>query len=298
MNKDDWGNLAAFAVIAEERSFTRAATRLGVTASALSHSMRVLEERLRVRLLARTTRNVSTTDAGERLLARLRPALGDIGEALADLDKMSDRPAGRVRITAPRIAARNVIGPMLPKFSEGFPDVTVEVMIDPGFTDIIEHRFDAGIRLGEAVAQDMVSVRVSADIRASVVASPSYLAERGTPVVPLDLRSHRCIGFRFAPASSVYKWEFQKGSNALEFAPEGTLVCNDEDMMMDAALRGMGMAYLFESHVSEQVAKGQLVRVLEDWCMPFPGFFLYYPSRRQTPAGLAAFVDSLRYREP
>lgn len=298
MEKDDWGNLAAFAVIAEEHSFTRAAARLGVSPSALSHSMRGLEERLNVRLLSRSTRSVATTDAGERLLATLRPALTDISLAWEDLGRLSDHPAGHVRISATRQAARMVIGPKLPSFSAENPDVTVEVSVEPGFTDIIAARFDAGVRLGESVAKDMISVRISQDQKPAVVAARGYFRNRPVPKSPHDLKSESCIGFRLVSAGTVYKWEFEKKGQTLEVAPDGTLIFNDEDMMVDAAMAGAGIAYVFEDTVTAQLQSGQLVRVLEDWCAPIPGFYLYYPSRRQTPSALTALINALRVDEP
>lgn len=298
MNREDWGTLAAFAAVAEARSFTKAAARLGLSPSALSHTIRGLEERLGARLLARSTRSVATTEAGERLLARLRPALDDIEGAVEDLGRLLEKPAGRVRITSTRQAARLVISPKLPQFHAEYPDVQVELLIEQGFTDIIAQRFDAGVRLGEALAQDMVSVRISGDQQPVVVGSPAYLQDKAAPKHPRDLREHNCIGFRLATAGVVYRWEFSRHGQKLEVAPEGPVVFNDEDMMVNAAVAGLGLAYVFEDQVREELGDGRLVKVLEPWCEPIAGFFLYYPSRRHTPPALAALVGALRAPDP
>jgi DNA-binding transcriptional LysR family regulator len=294
MNREDWGSLAAFAVIAEERSFAKAAARLGVSASALSHAMRNLEQRLNVRLLSRSTRNVTTTEAGELLLASLQPALADITLAVDNLSRLSGRPSGLVRITAPRQAARAVIGPKLPQFAIDFPDVVVEIRIEQAFVDIIEQRVDAGVRLGESVAKDMISVRISADQRIAVVGSPLYFKKNAFPTHPQDLNEHRCIGFRATAGGTVFKWDFEKRGKKVEVVPTGSLICNDEGMMIYSVLADSGLAYVFEDLVTEQIEKGNLVRVLEDWCPAIPGFYLYYPSRRQTPAALSALIEALR----
>lgn len=294
MNREDWGSLAAFAVIAEERSFARAAARLGVSASALSHAMRSLEQRLNVRLLSRSTRNVATTEAGELLLGSLQPALAEITRAVDNLVRLSGRPSGLVRITAPRQAAKAVIGPKLPQFAIDFPDVVVEVRIEQAFVDIVEQRIDAGVRLGESVAKDMISVRISADQRIAVVGSPMYFKKTAIPKRPQDLNEHRCIGFRATASGAVFKWDFEKHGKKVEVVPPCGLICNDEGMMIDAVLADSGLAYVFEDFVTEQIEKGSLVRVLEDWCPAIPGFHLYYPSRRQTPAALSALIEALR----
>lgn len=291
--RDHLTELAAFATIAEERSFTRAATRLQVSSSALSHAMRGLEERLGVRLLARTTRSVAPTEAGERLLARLRPALDEIAGALDDLGRLRDRPAGRLRLSVPRIAAMLAIGSALGRFARDYPDVTLELTLEEGLTDIVAGRFDAGVRLGEQVERDMVAVRISRDQRAAVVGTPGYLASRQVPRAPRDLRGHLCINHRLF-AGGLYRWEFEKDGQALEVVVDGPLVLNDAELTVHAALDGIGLAYAFEDHVAPHLAAGRLVRVLEDWCPSFPGFFLYYPSRRQMPAALAALVSTLR----
>jgi DNA-binding transcriptional LysR family regulator len=294
MNREDWGSLAAFAVVAEERSFTRAAARLGVSPSALSHTMRRLEERLRIQLLARSTRSVSTTEAGERLLARLGPAIKEISSAVEDLGRLLDRPSGHVRITASRTAARMVVAPVLPRFIERHPEIVVEVLIEPGLTNIVERRFDAGIRLGESLDKDVVAVPATGPLRMAVVGAPQYFALRSKPSTPQDLRQHRCINFRLASAGTIYKWEFEKGARKIEVGVDGPLVFDDEEMVLSAAQSGVGLAYLIENEVASLLRAGALTRVLEDWCPVFPGFFLYYPGRRQASPALAAFIEAVR----
>lgn len=294
IDREDWGSLAAFAVVAEERSFTRAAARLGVSPSALSHTMRRLEERLHIRLLARSTRSVSTTEAGERLLARLRPAIEEISGAVEELGRFILRPSGHLRITASKSGARMVIAPVLPRFIQAYPDIVLEVLIEPGLTNIVERRFDAGIRLGESLQKDVVAVPVTGPLRMAVVGTPHYFAAHPAPATPHDLRKHRCINFRLPSAGTLYKWEFEKGPNKMEVGVEGPLVFDDEEMVIDAALAGVGLAYVIEDQVTALLQARTLVRALEDWCPPFPGFFLYYPGRRQVSPALAAFIDAIR----
>jgi DNA-binding transcriptional LysR family regulator len=294
MDREDWGSLAAFAVVAEERSFTRAAARLGVSPSALSHTMRRLEEKLGVQLLARSTRSVSTTQAGERLLARLNPAIGEISSAVEQLGELSGRPSGHIRISAPGEAARRVIAPALPTFVEAYPDIVVEVLIEQAFTNIVERRLDAGIRLGESLEKDVVAVPVSGPLRMAAIASPAYLKRHGVPKTPRDLRSHRCINLRLASAGTLYKWEFERGAEKMDIAVDGPLVFDAGGMVVDAALAGVGIGYVLEDRVLDDFKSGALVRLLADWCPPFPGFYLYYPGRRQLSPALAAFIDALR----
>ena len=294
MEREDWGSLAAFAIVAEERSFTRAAARLGVSPSALSHTMRRLEERLRIRLLARSTRSVATTEAGERLLARLGPAIEEISYAVEDLGRLLDRPSGRVRITASRSAARMVIAPVLPRFTQTYPEIVVEVLIDPALTNIVAQRFDAGIRLGESLEKDVVAIPVTGQLRMAVVGAPQYFASHPAPSTPHELRKHRCINFRLPTAGTIYKWEFKKGHHKMEVGVEGPLVFDDEGIVIEAALAGVGLAYLIEDQVASLLQSGALSRVLDDWCAPFPGFFLYYPGRRQVSPALAAFIAAIR----
>jgi DNA-binding transcriptional LysR family regulator len=294
MDREDWGSLAAFAIVAEERSFTRAAARLGISPSALSHTMRRLEEKLGVQLLARSTRSVSTTQAGERLLARLNPAISEISSAVELLGEMSGRPSGHIRISAPGEAARRVIAPALPTFVEAYPDIVVEVLIEQAFTNIVERRLDAGIRLGESLEKDVVAVPVSGPLRMAVIASPAYLKRHGVPKTPRDLRSHRCINLRLASAGTLYKWEFERGAEKMDIAVEGSLVFDAGGMVVDAALAGVGIGYVLEDRALDAFKSGALVRLLADWCPPFPGFYLYYPGRRQLSPALAAFIDALR----
>ena len=294
MNREDWGSLAALAVVAEERSFTRAAARLGVSPSALSHTIRRLEKRLRIQVLARSTRSVSTTQAGERLLARLGPALEEISSAVEDLGRLLDRPSGHVRITASRSAARMVVTPILRRFTQAYPEIVVEILIDPGLTNIVAQRFDAGIRLGESLEKDVVAIPVTGPLRMAVVGSPQYFASHPAPSTPHDLRKHRCVNFRLPSAGTLYKWEFEKAHRKVEVGVEGPLISGDEGIVTDAALAGVGLAYLIEDQVASLLHAGALSRVLEDWCAPFPGFFLYYPGRRQVSPALAALIDAIR----
>jgi DNA-binding transcriptional LysR family regulator len=296
MEREDWGNLAAFAAVAEERSFTRAAARLGVSPSALSHTLRKLEEKLGVQLLARSTRSVSTTQAGERLLARLNPAMNEISTAVQQLGEISGRPSGHIRISAAGEAARRVVAPALPKFTEAYPDIVVEVLIEQGFTNIVERRLDAGIRLGESLEKDVVAVPVSGSLRMAAIASPGYLERYGVPKTPRDLRSHKCINLRLSSAGTLYKWEFERGAEKMEVAVEGPLIFDAGGMVVDAALAGLGIGYVLEDRVREHIRNGPLVRLLADWCPPFPGFHLYYPGRRQLSPALAAFIDAVRVR--
>lgn len=300
MKRHDFDDLAAFVVVAEERSFTRAGARLGISPSGLSHMMKLLEERLRVRLLARTTRSVATTEAGERLLATLRPAFQDINRSLQELGDRSGRPSGTVRITAPQHAAMFLVAPLLPSFHAQFPDVRIELITSDQFEDIVATRFDAGIRLLESVERDMISVRVGPDIRAAVVAAPSYFERHPPPKTLRDLADHDCVNYYLPSAAAPYAWEFQDDGREVEVKVSGSLMVNDAFMLMQAALAGSGLVYTFDDVTEEHVSSGRLVRVLEDYCKPFPGYSIYYPSRRQMPSALAAFIDALRssYRRP
>jgi DNA-binding transcriptional LysR family regulator len=285
--------LAAFLAVAEERSFTQAAKRLTVSTSALSHAIRGLEERVGVRLLARTTRSVAPTDAGEQLIARLRPALTDIEAAMDDLARTRERPAGRVRLVLPRLAARMVLYPKLADLARDYPDVTLDVSTDDSLLDLVAGRFDAGIHLGEFIQQDMVAVRVSKDHRAAIVAAPAYFHTHERPLSPRDLVGHRCINIRLG-SEGIYRWEFEKEGASLAVLVDGPLNTDDMEMTIRGALDGVGLAFAFEEDVAAHLASGTLVRVLEDWCPPFAGYFLYYPSRRQQPAALAAVINTLR----
>ncbi len=293
MARDELNLLSAFLVVAENRSFTQAAKRLGVSQSALSHAMRGLEEQIGVRLLARTTRSVAPTEAGEQLLAHLRPALADIRGALEGISGLRDKPAGRVRLLAPRFAAMTVLAPKLGQFARDYPEAVLDITTDDSRVDLVAAGFDAGIQFGEFIQQDMTAVRVSPDHRPAIVGSPDYFRLHPRPKSPRDLLRHRCINYRHGDAG-VYRWEFDKGKQSLTVAVNGTLVVDDVEIMTRAAIDGVGLAFMTEEHASPHLASGVLVRVLEDWCPPFPGYFLYYPSRRQQPAALAALIETLR----
>ena len=295
MRRDELADLSAFVTVAEERSFTRAAARLGTSQSALSHTIRRLETRLGVRLLARTTRSVVATQAGERLLATLRPAFDDIDAELAALTELRDKPAGTVRITCTGQAARDVLWPALEKLLPTHPDVHVEISIDSSLTDIVSERFDAGIRIWEQVAKDMIAVRVGPDLRMAAVAAPGYFARNPPPRTPQDLAGHDCINMRLRTSGGLYAWELDKDDRELKVRVEGQLVLNDVDMIVTAAEAGFGITFLPEDHFRESLKTGRLVRVLEDWCSPFPGYHLYYPSRRQMTPAFALLVEALRY---
>lgn len=291
--RDELTVLSAFRVVADERNFTRAAKRLSVSQSALSHAIRELEERIGVRLLTRTTRSVAPTAAGELLLAHLRPALADIRGALDQISDLRDKPAGRVRLLVPRLAAMTVLAPKLGQFAREYPDVVLDVTADDSRVDIVAAGFDAGIHFGEFIEQDMIAVRVSRDHRPAIVGSPEYFASHPKPKSPRDLLTHRCINFRHGSAG-VYRWEFDKAKQSLTVAVNGPLIVDDVEIMIRAAIDGVGLAFLWEEHAAPHLAGGALVRVLEDWCPPFPGFFLYYPSRREQRAALLALIETLR----
>lgn len=293
MVRDELSVLSAFLAVAEERSFTRAANRLGVSTSALSHAIKGLEEQFGVPLLARTTRSVAPTDAGEKLIARLRPALGDIRGALDLISGLRDRPAGRVRLVVSPIAAITVLGPKLGQFARAYPDVVLDVTTDEARVDLVAGRFDAGIHFGEFIERDMITFRVSKDHRPAIVGSPGYFKTHPKPLTPHDLPNHRCINFRH-DSDGVYRWEFDKGKKSLTVAVNGPLIVDDVEIMVRAAIDGVGLAFMSEERAAPHLASGELVRVLEDWCPPFPGFFLYYPRQRHLPAALAALIETLR----
>jgi len=293
MERDDLNVLSAYVAVAEERSFTRAAKRLNVSQSALSHAIRGLEERLGVRLLSRTTRSVAPTDAGAELLAHLGPALADIRGTLEKLAGLRDKPAGRVRLVTPRLAATTVVAPKLGQFAREYPDVVLDITTEDGRIDLVAGGYDAGIQFGEYIAQDMVAVRVSADHRPAIVGSPEYFASHPKPKSPRDLVGHRCINFRHG-SQGLYRWEFDKGRKSLNVAVNGPLVVDDTQLVIRAALDGVGLAFLAEQHAEPHLSSGAFIRVLQDWCPPFPGYFLYYPSRRQQLAALSALINTLR----
>ncbi len=296
MKRDELGDLAAFLAVAEERSFTRAAARLGTSQSALSHTVRRLETRLGLRLLTRTTRNVSPTEAGERLAETLRPAFDTIDARIDALSELRDRPAGAIRITSGEHAARTVLWPVVERLLREYPDIRIEIATDYRKIDLAEGRFDAGVRLGEHLADDMIAVPIGPDVRMIVVGSPGYFAERPRPVTPHDLTDHRCINLRLPTQGGLYVWEFEKDGRPLNVRVEGPLIVNDLDLKVRGAVADLGLAIVMADDVEAHVAAGRLIPVLEDWTPPFPGYHLYYPSRRQPTPAFALLVEALRYR--
>jgi DNA-binding transcriptional LysR family regulator len=296
MPRTNLNDIVAFLAVARERSFTRAAAQLGVSQSALSQTLSGLEARLGLRLLTRTTRSVAPTEAGERLLRAAGPRLEEIDAELAALSALRDTPSGTIRITTHDHAVKAVLWPALQRFLPDYPDIRVEIVIDYGLTDIVAERYDAGIRAGEMVAKDMVAVRIGPDMRSAVVGAPAYFAGRSKPRTPQDLTLHRCINLRLPTHGGLYAWEFEKAGRALRVRVEGQLVFNATGPMIDAALAGFGLAYLPEDDVRNLLAEGRLVRVLADWCPPYPGYHLYYPSRRQPTPAFALLVAALRVR--
>ncbi|MBY5822599.1 LysR family transcriptional regulator [Rhizobium leguminosarum bv. viciae] len=289
-------DLIAFLAVARAQSFTKAAGKLGVSQSALSHTIRGLEERLGLRLLTRTTRSVAPTEAGERLLLSIGPRLDEIESELAALSAFREKPAGTIRINAGEHAADTVLWPALEKLLPDYPDINVEIIVDYGLTDIVAERYDAGVRLGEQVAKDMIAVRIGPDMRMAVVGAPTYFDTRPKPLTPQDLTDHNCINLRLPTYGSVYAWEFEKGGRELRVRVEGQLVFNNIALRLNAVLAGLGLAYMPEDLVEAHLAEGRLMRVLEDWCLPFSGYHLYYPSRRHASPAFALVVDALRYR--
>jgi DNA-binding transcriptional LysR family regulator len=296
MSRIDLNDIVAFLAVARERSFTRAAARLGVSQSALSQTVRGLEARLGIRLLTRTTRSVAPTEAGERLLRAAGPRLEEVDAELAALSELRDRPSGTIRITTHDHAVKSVLWPGLAKLLPDYPDIKIEIVIDYGLTDIVAERFDAGVRSGEMVARDMIAVRIGPDMRSAVVGAPSYFAKRSRPNTPQDLTAHNCINLRLPTHGGLYAWEFEKGGRELRVRVEGQLVFNATGPMLEAALSGFGLAYVPEDSVTAELADGRLIRALADWCPPYPGYHLYYPSRRQPTPAFALLVDALRYR--
>lgn len=295
MLKDNFNDLLSFMVVARERSFTRAAAQLGVSQSALSHAMRNLETRLEVRLLTRTTRSVAPTEAGEQLLMRLSPHLLEIEQELTALRDTRDRPAGNIRLTAGEHAMSAVLWPVLKPFMAQYPDINVEVTVDNGLTDIVDGRLDAGVRLGEQVAKDMIAVRIAPDMRMAVVGSAEYLQRFGVPETPEQLDQHRCINMRLPTRGGLYAWEFERDGRELRVRVDGQLILNSLPQRIDAAENGLGLAYVPEDAVQDALAESRLVRVLEAWCPAFTGYHLYYPSRRQHTTAFALLIAALRH---
>ena len=295
MSRADLNDLQAFLAVARERSFTRAAAQLGVSQSALSQTVRDLEARLGLRLFARTTRSVAPTEAGERLLRSVGPRLEEIEAELAAIKELREKPAGTIRITATENAAETILLPKLAKLLPKYPDIKVEVIVDYGLTDIVAQRYDAGVRSGEQVAKDMVAVRIGPDMRMAVVGAPSYFQTRPEPEKPQDLIDHNCITLRL-PHGGLYAWEFERDGRELRVRVDGQLTYNATAQELNAALAGLGLAYVPESMAQPHLAKGRLKRVLEDWCSPYSGYHLYYPSRRQHTPAFALVVEALRWR--
>jgi DNA-binding transcriptional LysR family regulator len=294
MQRGNLNDFQSFLAVAREKSFTRAAAKLGVAQSTLSHTIRELEARLGVRLLARTTRSVALTDAGARLFGTVAPRLDEIDAEVAALGALRDKPAGLIRITAGEHSAQAVLWPALAKLLPAYPDITVEIVVDYGLTNIVAERYDAGVRLGEQVARDMIAVRIGPDMRMAVVGSPAYFARR--PKTPQELTAHRCINLRLPTYGGIYAWEFEKDGRELKVRVEGPLVFNNLTLRLNAVLSGAGLAYLPEDQVRTHIKEGKLVRVLADWCPAFSGYHLYYPSRRQPTPAFALLVNALRYR--
>ncbi len=296
MQRGHLDDLLAFIAVGRERSFTKAAAKLGVSQSALSHTMRELEARLGVRLLTRTTRSVSPTAAGERLLQTVGPRFEEIEAELAAVRELRDKPAGTIRITATEYAADAILLPKLAKLLRDYPDIKVEIAIDYGLTDIVAQRYDAGVRSGEQVAKDMIAVRIGPDMRMAVVGAPAYFKGRPQPKKPQDLLAHNCIALRLPTHGALYAWEFEKGGRELKVRVEGQFTCNTTAQMLNAALAGLGLAYVPQGLAQPHLAKGRLKRVLDDWCLPYSGYHLFYPSRRQSSAAFSLLVEALRYR--
>lgn len=298
MDRDTWNDLAVFAAIVEAGSFTKAGAGLGVTASALSHRMRRMEARMGVRLLNRTTRSVAPTEAGDRLLSSLRPAMAEVTAALVTLNADRAKPAGRVRVTSHRSAAFGLVLPRLAGFSEIYPDVTVELVVDDGLVDIVRGGFDAGIRRLPSLDQDMVSVRLDDGGRIAMVASPAYLDAAGMPMVPSDLQRHRCLNYRFSTAGLIYRWTFERDGQTTTMDVPGNFVTNDIDMLCDGALAGLGIACVIESQAAPYLASGALISVLDDWRPQLPSNYLYYAGHRNLPPALRVFIDAMKTRVP
>ncbi|MGL5632016.1 MAG: LysR family transcriptional regulator [Azovibrio sp.] len=295
MLRKNLNDLVAFVVVAQEQSFTRAAAKIGVSQSALSHTVRGLEERLGLRLLTRTTRSVSPTEAGERLLADISPLFEEIDSRLLALNELREKPAGTIRLNAAEHAANTVLWPKLAEFLPNYPDIRVEVTVNYGLIDIVEQRYDAGVRLGEQLAHDMIAVRIGPDMRMAVVGTPSYFSRSPPPKVPQDLTRHNCINLRLPTHDNVYAWEFEKDGHELKVHVTGQLTFNLTTQRFKAALAGLGLAYVPEDMALPYIAQGHLQSVLEDWCAPFPGYYLYYPNRRQASSAFTLLVDALRY---
>jgi DNA-binding transcriptional LysR family regulator len=294
--RENLNDLSAFVAVAQAHSFTKAAARLGISPSALSHAMRGLEERLGVRLLARTTRSVAPTEAGERLLTVVLPHLQGIESELSALNLLRDIPAGTIRLTASEHAAYTVIYPVLARLAADYPEIKIEVNVDNMLADLVTGRFDAGIRLGEYVERDMVAVRIAPDMRMAIVGTPAYFERHPRPETPQDLTQHECIGIRLPTHGGLLPWEFDKDGRSITVRVDGQLIFNTNSLALRAVLDGLGLGYCLDDMAAEAIADGRLIRVLEDWCEPFPGYHIYYPSRRQLSPALRLLIDALRFR--
>ena len=297
MLKENFNELQIFLVVARERSFTKAAGKLGVSQSALSHAMKALEERLNIRLLTRTTRSVAPTEAGERIIACLEPRIDELEQELESLIQLNGTPSGNIRLSAGEHAARSLVWPKLKPFLREYPEINVELVVDNGFVDIVEGRFDAGIRLGESMDKDMIAVRIGPDMRMAMVGSPAYFAANPAPETPHELQNHRCINMRLPTAGGLYHWEFEREGKPFRVRVDGQLTFNLLPERIDAALSGFGIACVPENAVQHYVKSGELIQVLQEWCPTFPGYYLYYPSRKQHPPAFALLIDALRYAE-
>jgi len=296
MRRDDMADLTMLLAVVEHGGFTGAAKKLGISQSALSHTIRRLETRLGMRLLARTTRSVAPTEAGARLLEVLQPAVERVDERLAELRQLTERPSGTLRITTSEHAAETVLWPAIDRLAKAYPEIVIELNVENGYIDIVGDRFDAGVRLGETIEQDMIAVRIGPDLRMAAVASPNYIAEHGSPKTPQDLSEHKCINLRFTAAGGIYAWEFDKSGREIRIRVDGPFILNRAGLVLKAALSGHGIAYVLEDAVSPLIKAGRLVHVLADWCAPFSGYHLYYPTRRQASPAFRLLVDALRYR--
>ena len=291
-------DLQAFVAVARDQSFTKAAAKLGITPSGLSHTIRTLEERLGVRLLARTTRNVAPTEAGERLLRAIAPLFDQITAEVEALGELRDTPRGTIRVTCTDDQIELCLRPMLAEFLKNYPEITLELYVDYGFTNVVEERFDAGIRLGESISKDMIAVRIGPDWRLAVVGSPAYFERNSAPETPHELTQHPCVNIRHRPSGAIYAWEFEKDGQAFTVKVDGQLVFNSIMHVLNAAVDGVGLAYVPEQLLAPYLADGRLVEILPEWCPTFEGYHLYYPNRRQTSPAFAAFVEALKYRGP
>ncbi|MEI9752012.1 LysR family transcriptional regulator [Moellerella wisconsensis] len=297
MLKDNFNELHIFLAVARAKSFTKAAAKLGVSQSALSHAVKALEERLNTRLLTRTTRSVAATEIGEKIIACLEPRLAELDHELKSIIQLNGAASGNIRLSTGEHAARSLLWPKLKPFLRAYSDINVELVVDNGFVDIVDGGFDAGVRLGESVDKDMVAVRIGPDMRLAIVGSPSYFESQGIPQTPHDLQHHRCINMRLPTAGGLYHWEFEKEGKSLRVRVEGQLTFNLLSERIDAALSGFGIACVPEDTIQKAVKSGELIQTLSDWCPIFSGYYLYYPSRKQHPPAFALLIDALRYRE-